>query len=137
VSSAERRDEVGRRAGRVAEVAGGRGFTLDATVTGVGSGVNGDRARLGKVLAGPRVSGIVVEHRRRARFGVEHREAALVATGRRIIVVNPDGVRDDVVRGMTRGRGRRCVLAGLVAGLVAGLLVAARRRVSGALPPRW
>jgi putative resolvase len=68
--------------------------------------VTGDRARLGKVLAGPRVSGIVVEHRdRRARFGVEHREAALVATGRRIIVVNPDGVKDDVVRGMTRGRG--------------------------------
>jgi hypothetical protein len=62
---------------------------------------------------------------------------ALAATGRRIIVVNPDGVRDDVVRDVTRGRGRRCVLAGLVAGLVAGLLVAARRRVSGALPPRW
>ena len=37
------------------------------------------------------MSGIVVEHRDRlARFGVEHREAALAATGRRIIVVNPD-----------------------------------------------
>src|SRR3981189_2376685 len=33
---------------------------------------------------------------------------------------------------MTRGRGRRCVLACVVA----GLLVAALRRVSGALPPR-
>jgi len=134
VSSAEQRDDVGRQAGRVAQEAGGRGFTLDATVTGVGSGVTGNRARLGKVLADPRVSGIVVEHRdRRARFGVEHREAALAATGRRIIVVNPDEVKDDLVRDMTRGRGRRCVLAGLVA----GLLVAALRRVSGALPPRW
>src|SRR3981081_2005621 len=58
------------------EEAGNRGITLDATVTGVGSGVTGDRARLGKVLVGPRVSGIVVEHRDRvARFGVEHREA--------------------------------------------------------------
>jgi putative resolvase len=48
----------------------------------------------------------VVEHRdRRARFGVEHREAAAVAaTGRRIIVVNPDEVKDDLVRDMTRGR---------------------------------
>jgi putative resolvase len=102
VSSAEQRDDVGRRAGRVAEEAGGRGFTLDATVTGVGSGVNGDRATLRKILADPRVSGIVVEHRdRRARFGVEHREAALVATGRRIIVVNPDEVTDDLVRGGT------------------------------------
>jgi predicted site-specific integrase-resolvase len=33
------------------------------------------------------MSGIVVDHRdRRARFGVEHREAALAATGRRIPV---------------------------------------------------
>jgi hypothetical protein len=76
------------------------------------------------------VSGIVVEHRdRRARFGVEHRAAAAVAaTGRRIIVVNPDEVKDDLVRDMTRGRGRRCVLACMVA----GLLVAGLRRASGA-----
>jgi putative resolvase len=112
------------------EEAGDRGITLDATVTEVGSGVNGDRARLRKILAGPPVSGIVLEHRdRRARFGAGHLEAALAATGRRIIVVNQDEVKDDLVRDMTRGRGRRCVLA--------GLLVAALRRVSGALPPRW
>ena len=88
----------------------------------------------------------MVEHRDRlARFGVEHLVAALAATGRRIIVVNQDGVNDDLVRDMTRGRGRRCVLAGLLACvlacvlaglLVAGLLVAALRRVPGALPPR-
>ena len=58
------------------EEAGERGITLDATVTGVGSGVTGDRATLGKVLAGPRVGGVVVEHRDRfARFGVERRRA--------------------------------------------------------------
>jgi putative resolvase len=66
---------VGRQAGRVAQEPGKR-FTLDATVTGVGWGVTGDRAMLGKVLADPRVSGIVVEHRDRlARFGVERRRA--------------------------------------------------------------
>jgi putative resolvase len=120
------------------EEAGNRGITLDATASEVGSGVTGNRARLGKVLAYLQVSGIVVEHRdRRARFGVEHLEAARAATGRRIIVVNPDGVRDDLVRDMTRGRGRRCVLAGVLAGMVAGLIVAALRLVSGALPPRW
>jgi putative resolvase len=81
------------------EEAGDRGITLDATVTEVGSGVTGDRATLGKVLADPRVSGIVVEHRdRRARFGVEHREAAVAATGRRIIVVNPDIVIEPAMR---------------------------------------
>jgi putative resolvase len=97
VSSADQRDDVERQAGRVAQVAGRRGVTLDATVTVVGSGVNGNRATLRKILADPQVSGIVVEHRdRRARFGVEHREAALAATGRRIIVVNPDEVKDDL-----------------------------------------
>ena len=90
VSSAEQRDDVERQAGRVAQEAGERGITLDATVTEVGSGVNGDRAGQRKVLADPRVSGIVVEHRDRlARFGGEHREAALAGMGRRIIVVNP------------------------------------------------
>jgi putative resolvase len=91
VSSADRRDDVERQAGRVAQEAGDRGITLDATVTEVGSGVTGNRATLRKILADPQVSGIVVEHRDRlARFGVEHLEAAAVAaTGRRIIVVNP------------------------------------------------
>jgi putative resolvase len=125
---------VERQAGRVAQEAGKRGITLDAMVTEVGSGVTGDRATLRKILADPPVSRIVVKHRDRlARFGVKHREAAVAATGRRIIVVNPDEMKDDLVRDMTRGRRRRCVLACMVA----GLLVAARRRVSGALPPRW
>jgi putative resolvase len=93
VSSAEQGDDVERGAGRVAGEAGGRGITLDATVSEVGSGVNGNRVTLRKILADPQVSGIVVEHRdRRARFGVEQLEAALAATGRQIIVVNPDGV---------------------------------------------
>src|SRR5437879_8404153 len=77
--------------------AGERGIA--PPVTGVGSGVNGDRATLRRILAGPWVGGIVVGHRDRlARFGVEHREAALAATGRRVVVVNRDEVEDDVVR---------------------------------------
>jgi putative resolvase len=91
VSSADQRDDVERQAGRVAEEAGKRGITLDATVTEVGSGLDGNRAKLRKILADPQVSRIVVEHRDRlARFGVEHLEAALAATGRRIIVLNQD-----------------------------------------------
>ena len=80
VSSGDQRADVERQAGRVAQEAGNRGFTRDATVTGVGSGVTGDRATLRKILADPQVSGIVVEHRDRlARFGVEHLEAAPAA----------------------------------------------------------
>jgi putative resolvase len=101
VSSADQRDDVERQAGRVAEEAGERGITLDATVTEVGSGLDGDRAKLRKVLADPggeRDRGRAP--RPACRFGVEHREAALAATGRRIIVLNQDEVKDDLVRDM-------------------------------------
>lgn len=43
----------------------------------------------------------MVEHRDRvARFGVEYLQAALAATGRRIIVVDTSGTTDDLVRDM-------------------------------------
>src|ERR1700730_13969726 len=57
VSSADQRDDVERQAGRGAPADGERGITLDATVTGVGSGVDGNRATLRKILADPRVGG--------------------------------------------------------------------------------
>jgi hypothetical protein len=75
VSSAD----LERQVGRVAEECGTRGITLAATITEIGSGVNGNRATLRKLLADPGVSTIVVEHcDRLARFGVDHLEAALV-----------------------------------------------------------
>jgi putative resolvase len=101
VSSADQRDDLERQAGRVAEECGRRGITLAATVTEVGSGLNGNRVKLRKLLTDPAVSTIVVEHRDRlARFGVEHLEAALAATGRRLVVLNTDEVKDDLVRDM-------------------------------------
>jgi putative resolvase len=65
VSSAEQRAELERQAGRVAEGAGERGIALDATVTEVGSGLNGNLAKLARILADPEVGTIVVEHRDR------------------------------------------------------------------------
>ena len=67
----------------------------------VGSGLNGRRPRLRRLLADPAVRFIVVEHRDRlARFGVEQLEAALAAQGRRILVVDPAEATDDLVRDM-------------------------------------
>lgn len=101
VSSADQRDDLERQAGRVAVECGRRGISLDATITEVGSGLNGNRVRLRKLLSDPAVTMIVVEHRDRlARFGVEHVQAALSATGRSVMVLNPDEVKDDLVRDM-------------------------------------
>ncbi|MGW3467250.1 IS607 family transposase [Saccharopolyspora sp. NPDC000995] len=102
VSSADQKDDLHRQAGRVAEECSKRGISLDATVTEVGSGLNGRRAKLAKLLADPGVACIVVEHRDRlAGFGVEHLEAALAATGRTIVVLNAHEVADDLVRDIT------------------------------------
>jgi putative resolvase len=71
------------------------------TVAEVGSGLNGDRPRLRRLLADPAVGTIVVEHRDRlARFGVQQLQAALSAHGRRILVADPAETSDDLVRDM-------------------------------------
>jgi putative resolvase len=45
---------------------------------------------------------LVVEHRDRlARFGVEHLEATLTASGRRLVVVDPAETTSDLVRDIT------------------------------------
>ena len=45
---------------------------------------------------------IVVEHRDRlARFGGQHREAALVACGRRLVVLDPQETTSDLVGDIT------------------------------------
>jgi putative resolvase len=99
VSSADQRADLERQAGRVAEECGARGITLAATVTEIGSGLHENRVKLRKLLADSTVTTIVVEHPDRlALFGVEYLEAALAATGRRIIVLNPNEVTDDLVR---------------------------------------
>lgn len=102
VSSADQRDDLDRQAGRVAQECATRGITLDSTVTEVGSGLNGNRPKLHRLLSDPAVTTIVVEHRDRlARFGVAHLDAALAAHGRRIVVLDSSEVADDLVRDVT------------------------------------
>jgi putative resolvase len=72
---------------------------VDQVVTEVGSALNGRRPKLARLLADPQVTTIVVEHRDRlARFGVEQLQAALAATGRRIVVAEDGETTDDLVR---------------------------------------
>ncbi len=102
VSSADQRDDLDRQSGRVAQECARRGLTLHSTVTEVGSGLNGNRPKLRKLLADATATVIVVEHRDRlARFGVEHLESALSAQSRRVVVLDDAEVEDDLVRDVT------------------------------------
>ncbi|GAW93397.1 Resolvase domain-containing protein, partial [Calderihabitans maritimus] len=57
--------------------------------------------KLMRLLSDPEVTTIIVEHRDRlARFGFEYIEAALMAQGRKIIVMEPGEVKDDLVQDM-------------------------------------
>ena len=101
VSAHDQRGELDRQVTRLSGWATAQGVTVAEVVTEVGSGLNGRRPKLRRVLADPRAAMIVVEHRDRlARFGVEQLEAALSAQGRRLVVVDPGETSDDLVGDM-------------------------------------
>ena len=102
VSSADQRADLDRQVARVTVWATEQRLAVDRVVTEVGSALNGHRKKFLALLRDPAVSTIVVEHRDRfARFGAEYVEAALAAQGRRLLVVDPAEVDDDLVRDVT------------------------------------
>jgi predicted site-specific integrase-resolvase len=102
VSSADQRSDLDRQVARVTGWATGQHLSVDRVVTEVGSALNGHRRTFLTLLGDPKVTTIVVEHRDRfARFGAEYVEAALSAQGRRVLVVDPAEVDDDLVRDVT------------------------------------
>jgi putative resolvase len=93
VSSHDRRDGLDRR------VAGLTAWAVAGVVCEVGSGVTGERPKLGRILSDPDATVVVVEHRDRlARLGVEQLDAALGAQGRAIVVADPGEATGDLVR---------------------------------------
>ncbi|MDZ5446138.1 IS607 family transposase [Micromonospora sp. 4G57] len=102
VSSVDQRADLDRQVARVTAWVTGRDMAVARVVTEVGSALNGRRKKFLGLLRDPAVSTIVVEHRDRfARFGAEYVEAALAAQGRRLMVVDPAEVDDDLVRDVT------------------------------------
>jgi putative resolvase len=100
VSSHDQRG-LDRQVARVTEWVTGQGLAVAEVVREVGSGLNGKRPKLRRVLSDPAATVIVAEHRDRlARFGVEHLDAALAAQGRRVLVADPGETADDLVRDM-------------------------------------
>jgi putative resolvase len=84
-----------------------RGWAADAVAAvvrveaEVGSGMNGSRAKVRRLLADPGVATVVVEHRDRLGWmNTELVESALAAHGRRWVVLDDGEVDDDLVGDM-------------------------------------
>ncbi|MEU4678430.1 IS607 family transposase [Micromonospora sp. NPDC023737] len=102
VSSADQKADLDRQVARVTTWATGQHLAVSRVVTEVGSTLNGRRKKFLALLRDPAVTTIVVEHRDRfARFGAEYVEAALAGQGRRLLVVDPAELDDDLVRDVT------------------------------------
>jgi len=109
VSSADQKADLDRQVARLAAFAAEKGIQVAKVVAEVGSGLEGHRKGLISVLRSPEYGIIVVEHRDRlARFGSEYIEAALAASGRRLIVMEPDEVKDDLVQDMIDALASAC-----------------------------
>lgn len=102
VSSADQKTDLTRQTDRLKAFALSMGETSPEVVTETGSGMNGDRRKLNRILSDPTVTTIIVEHRDRlARMNYRLIQSALQAQGRRIIVINDHELDDDLVRDMT------------------------------------
>jgi putative resolvase len=100
VSSVGQKADLDRQVSRVVRGATGLGLPVAKVVTEVGSGLK--RRKLHHLLADPAVAVIVVEHRDRlARFGVEQLQACPSASGRRLVVLDPEENTSDLVRDIT------------------------------------
>jgi len=97
VSSADQKEDLERHVQRLQAFAQEQGWTAVNVVTEIGSGLNGKRKNLLRILRHPQVVRIVVEHRDRlARFGFDVLEAALAASGRHVVVIEDGDVTDDL-----------------------------------------
>jgi predicted site-specific integrase-resolvase len=99
VSSSDQKSDLDRQLARLTEFAIAQKFSIIDAVKEVGSGLNGDRKGMMRLLRNPEAKIIVVEHRDRLmRFGFEYVESALAAQNRKVVVIEPDEMTDDIVR---------------------------------------
>ena len=101
VSGSGQKKDLEAQLGRLVAFANAHQLEVIQSVAEVGSGLNGRRPRLLKLLADKSTCAIVVEHRDRLmRFGSEYVEAVLQAQGRRLIVIDPKELKEDLVQDM-------------------------------------
>jgi putative resolvase len=101
VSSHDQKPDLERQTARLSAWAAKAGQKVVRIESEIASGMNGCRAKARRLLADPAVTTVVVEHKDRlGRMNVELIEAALSATGRRLVVLDDGEVEDDRVRDM-------------------------------------
>ena len=102
VSSHDQKADLDRQMARLMEWSVKAGWRVVRTESEVGSGMNGKRSKVRRLLADPAVDVVVVEHRDRlGRMNTELVEAALSAHGRRLVVMDDGEVTDDLACDMT------------------------------------
>jgi putative resolvase len=101
VSSHDQKSGLDGQVARLSGWAARAGLPVVRVEAEVGSGMNGSRAKVRRLLADPDVTTVVVEHRDRlGRMNTELVEAALAAHSRRLVVLDDSEVTDDLVRDM-------------------------------------
>jgi putative resolvase len=101
VSSHDQKSDLDGQVARLSAWAAEAGLPVVRVEAEVGSGMNGSRAKVRRVLSDPAVTVVVVEHRDRlGRMNTELAEAALSAHNRRLVVLEDCEVTDDLVRDM-------------------------------------
>ncbi|MET7767056.1 IS607 family transposase [Streptomyces sp. NPDC005393] len=99
VSSHDQKDDLACQTARLSQWAAKAGHRVVRIESEIASGMNGARTKARRLLADPDVTTVVVEHKDRlGRMNVELIEAALSATGRRLVVLDDGEVDDDLVR---------------------------------------
>ena len=101
VSSHDQKDDLERQAVRLSQWAAKAGHRVVRIESEIASGMNGGRTKARRLLSDPDVTTVVVEHKDRlGRMNVELVEAALEASGRRLVVLDEGEAEDDLVRDM-------------------------------------
>jgi putative resolvase len=128
VSSQDQRTDLERQVARLSEWAAKAGHRVVRVEAEIASGMNGCRSKARRLLADPKVTCVAVEHKDRlGGMNVELVEAAMSATGRRLLVLDDGEVEDDLMgdmaevltslcarmygRGSARARARRALEA--------------------------
>ena len=98
VSSHDQKADLTRQKERLESYAASKGWRVLSATTEVGSGLNGRRNKLVKLLQNPD-GDLCVEHADRlARFGVPYIRAALESSGRKLHVLNETESKQDLVQ---------------------------------------